>query len=82
MKLRACQALLTFNSMLWIQRGNIGSSEDTQTTNFQLHVMDSPQTLGVGAGAGALGALSTPCYGFCTMGGVVLVYPAVITYFY
>ena len=74
--------LLSFNSMLWIRnKGNIWadpkSIDDILSTPCYGFIFLSLTYLPL-----MNIHLSTPCYGFCTMGGVVLVYPAVITYFY
>ena len=51
----------------------------TRKLDFQLHVMDSLDELGVKARDGTL---STPCDGFYTMGALVIVYYLLIAGFY
>ena len=50
-----------------------------EALNFQLHVSDSNSYAVI---ATSMYRLSTPCIGFCTMGGLVIVYHLVITCFH
>ncbi len=52
-----------------------------QEWDFQLHVTDSAQPAGLGHNT-LRSNLSTPCNGFRTMGGLVLVYCFAVTGFY